>query len=459
MTTPTQPHAPTMRAIAEAWREFGQGKTIRPFDMVLDGIADALERAAVGVEKVGAGPGGMWCHYSTGCNSPVTCSVEKRCIHIEAPGAQALGGEDGGLSRVSGSPDAKAESAPPPSSTAPAQPNGAIDTEHGERASAFAVRDGARAEPPNPARTSAAAPSRFDRGGGYDLNNEGDQVCDSEGGIKTAQPEAAQEGKLESHLEPYRCYHCGDTFMGVDARNHFGTDQTSDPACKIKLAGEFALLRMLREQEDQLARYRAEDSDVMRSMWAMQDDHRRAVTDAEQKGYDRGLADAKAHPEDLGLCRPSPTPQQTGEHELRLSTWWRTCVEHFEVARAIEGSHALKILKGAGDSMAAALEHAYEYEKLEAALSAPVAWLLINALCRHGVDAIEYGTSPRYGWLTKEGLALKDFIDTHSVDELCAMTVRNEAANVCYPDACNCGPDGYDPKRVCANPFWPKRTP
>lgn len=58
--------------------------------------------------------------------------------------------------------------------------------------------------------------------------------------------------------------------------------------------------------------------------------------------------------------------------------------------------------------------HAYDYEKLEAACGPVAAWLLINALCRHGVDVIEYGTSPRYGWLTEEGRKLKAFIDEHS---------------------------------------------
>lgn len=101
--------------------------------------------------------------------------------------------------------------------------------------------------------------------------------------------------------------------------------------------------------------------------------------------------------------------------------------------------------------------HAYDHEVLSAALTPTVAWLLINALCRHGVAVIEYGTSPRYGWLTSEGLILKAFIDGHTVDQLCEMTVRDEAAYICYPDACNCGPDGYDPKRKCPNPLWPGR--
>jgi hypothetical protein len=98
----------------------------------------------------------------------------------------------------------------------------------------------------------------------------------------------------------------------------------------------------------------------------------------------------------------------------------------------------------------------YDYQKLEAAVTPAVAWLLINRLCQ--VDILEYGTSPRFGWLTKEGEALKAFVDSKSIDELveliCNVTTDN---NICYPDACNCGPSGYEAGRVCENPFWQRR--
>lgn len=102
--------------------------------------------------------------------------------------------------------------------------------------------------------------------------------------------------------------------------------------------------------------------------------------------------------------------------------------------------------------------HAYEYPKLEAAVGPTVAWLLINTLCKHGVDIIEYATSPRFGWLTTEGEALKAYLATKSVaelEELCCS--RSEDHCVCYPDACNCGPNGYQEGRKCLNPFWKTR--
>lgn len=101
------------------------------------------------------------------------------------------------------------------------------------------------------------------------------------------------------------------------------------------------------------------------------------------------------------------------------------------------------------------MPHAYDYQKLEAAVGPAVAWLLINILCRHAVDIIEYGTSPRYGWLTREGVALKEFLATKTVDELVTLCCeRTEDNPGCAPDVCNCGPHGYEEGRKCLNPFW-----
>lgn len=99
----------------------------------------------------------------------------------------------------------------------------------------------------------------------------------------------------------------------------------------------------------------------------------------------------------------------------------------------------------------------YDYRKLEEACTPAVAWLLINVLCH--ADVIEYGTSPRYGWLTPHGERLKAFIASKSVDELVEMaTHHDEHYTPCYPDACNCGPNGYEEGRRCENAFWSDRT-
>lgn len=91
-------------------------------------------------------------------------------------------------------------------------------------------------------------------------------------------------------------------------------------------------------------------------------------------------------------------------------------------------------------------EGAYDYQQLEKP-NPTVAWLMLNTLCH--VNLIDYGTSPRFGWLTSQGQKLRAFIKSKTTDELYELTGRLiEEYIPCYPDVCNC--DG--PK--CNNPFW-----
>jgi hypothetical protein len=92
--------------------------------------------------------------------------------------------------------------------------------------------------------------------------------------------------------------------------------------------------------------------------------------------------------------------------------------------------------------------HAYDHENLSAALTPVVAWLLINALCR--ADILEYGTSPRYGWLTPQGEELKAFVGDRSVEQLEAAARDDDM--ICYRDHCNCDDGDCRPY----NPFWRK---
>lgn len=95
----------------------------------------------------------------------------------------------------------------------------------------------------------------------------------------------------------------------------------------------------------------------------------------------------------------------------------------------------------------------YDYAHIEGALSARVAWLMINVLCRQ--DIIEYGTSPRYGWLTRHGEKLRTFVLSRSLDELYEITAGRDSDYIpCSRDSCNCGPHGYQEGVKCANPFW-----
>lgn len=94
----------------------------------------------------------------------------------------------------------------------------------------------------------------------------------------------------------WRCFHCGETFTrGQErwAREHFGRDEGETPICLIRSAGESALLTALRNAQDELTRYRAEDSDLMRALWSMQADHAVALRREEERGYANGLRDAR----------------------------------------------------------------------------------------------------------------------------------------------------------------------
>jgi hypothetical protein len=94
----------------------------------------------------------------------------------------------------------------------------------------------------------------------------------------------------------------------------------------------------------------------------------------------------------------------------------------------------------------------YDYRALEAACGPAAAWLLINRLCR--IDIIDYGVSPRFGWLSPQGEALKAFVDAKSIHELISLTEVDQDYTHCAPAYCNCGPKGFQKGVQCINPFW-----
>lgn len=94
---------------------------------------------------------------------------------------------------------------------------------------------------------------------------------------------------------------------------------------------------------------------------------------------------------------------------------------------------------------------AYDYRELEADLGNVVAWMMINVMGH--ADVIEYGSSPRFAWLTPKGMALRNFIATKTAGELVELTARDENYIICSPDACNCGERGHVEGRICPNPF------
>lgn len=96
----------------------------------------------------------------------------------------------------------------------------------------------------------------------------------------------------------------------------------------------------------------------------------------------------------------------------------------------------------------------YDHRKLEEAVTPTVAWLLINRLAQ--LDVIEYGTSPRFGWLTPHGDKLRAFCLSRSAEQLAELTATDEDYIGCFRDYCNCTASA---EHGCmdTNPFWPRR--
>jgi hypothetical protein len=85
----------------------------------------------------------------------------------------------------------------------------------------------------------------------------------------------------------WRCFHCDEVFDEFEAaRIHFGPTLFSEAACQIDAAA-------LRELQAELTRYREEDTDLHRSIHAIQGEHATALRREEELGYARGLADAR----------------------------------------------------------------------------------------------------------------------------------------------------------------------
>lgn len=86
----------------------------------------------------------------------------------------------------------------------------------------------------------------------------------------------------------WHCFHCAAHFRTVrGARLHFGETPDREPACLIGVS-------KVRAMEEELDRYRREDSDKDREFHAMRGAHATALIRAEEEGYAKGLADGRA---------------------------------------------------------------------------------------------------------------------------------------------------------------------
>ena len=111
---------------------------------------------------------------------------------------------------------------------------------------------------------------------------------------------AAKEGgtvmtlaELEKRNE-WRCFHCDEVFQDEDdARQHFGSYTLDEPGCQLN-ALEGGILALYREAQKELMKYREEDHESYRAFHALGAAHTVALMRAEEKGYERGLADGRA---------------------------------------------------------------------------------------------------------------------------------------------------------------------
>lgn len=94
----------------------------------------------------------------------------------------------------------------------------------------------------------------------------------------------------------WRCFHCDEVFTDRDAAaDHFGVmlDGVADEvACKIN-ATDGLLVKMLREAQQELSRYHQEDNAAFREFYALGANHAAALRREEERGYERGLRDAR----------------------------------------------------------------------------------------------------------------------------------------------------------------------
>lgn len=109
----------------------------------------------------------------------------------------------------------------------------------------------------------------------------------------------------EPRLHDYwRCFHCDSVFTDKEqAALHFGVSEHDAPACLINIDH-------VRWLEEQHRRAVDEDTQALRTVRSMTSDHERLRRSAEEEGYAKGIADARKHPEDLGLMR-------------KRTSWWK----------------------------------------------------------------------------------------------------------------------------------------
>ncbi|MBW7966765.1 hypothetical protein [Bradyrhizobium sp. BR 10261] len=91
----------------------------------------------------------------------------------------------------------------------------------------------------------------------------------------------------------WRCFFCDEVFTDPKAAaNHFGCDHPgNEPLCKLAQV-DGGIAKVIADLAETLHGFQTEDNASFREFYALGADHRAALIKEEQKGYDRGLADA-----------------------------------------------------------------------------------------------------------------------------------------------------------------------
>lgn len=102
--------------------------------------------------------------------------------------------------------------------------------------------------------------------------------------------------------------------------------------------------------------------------------------------------------------------------------------------------------------------HAYSAEVMEEVLGSTVAWLLINVLCRTHI--LDYGTSPRYGWLRVQGERLRDYMLNQTPEALYVIATQDFDYDepLCSRWWCNCA-DAVEGEGCRHNPLFNETVP
>jgi hypothetical protein len=112
--------------------------------------------------------------------------------------------------------------------------------------------------------------------------------------------DAAWNARGEADARVWRCFHCDEVFTTAEtAELHFGRGELDKPACQISI-------EHIRWLEQQHHRGVQDDTEALRTIRTIVGEHEALRRRAEEQGYARGLADARKHPQELGLVAAPP---------------------------------------------------------------------------------------------------------------------------------------------------------